>query len=239
MKNSITENLVNMAPADLTAAEGGITTTENKIAGSISQIQPAQQKNYQKVGPKLLEIVRQGKNIAHDYSTSLPSGFSFDRIDNSLQNVDDFTHLKSLMSPVFATIKETVDVNAIVAADEMNKIYGYLQVAAESNAALKTVLEPIAKYYAKGPKKGYTVLEINADSIIHIKGAVPGTRVTNHGTTRICLSDEIENVGSVKVMGTVYVDPGGSALIPKGITSFQVKNMSATEKGSFSVKFRK
>ena len=100
----------------------------------------------------------------------------------------------------------------------------------------RRVAQPMIDYYKKCPRKGYTPYNLDKGVSTEIHNAVPGTRVTNTGTTRISISDESELSGQTKRIGTVYVDPGNSYLLPEGATTFIVKNMSGTEPGSFSVK---
>ncbi len=235
-KHQIPENLTNIIPADKTAAEGGITTLSTKIATATSVIQPDQKKDFQQIGPKLESVIRIGQQAAHDNPNAMPAGYTCDRIDKSMQNYDDFVELRGLLAPVMEIIEETIAVNGIVAADELNFIYGNLSLAATKNAALKKVIAPITAYYEKGPRKGFSTMNLAKGTSISITGAVPGTRVTNTGTSRISLDDGAETSGSWKKMGLVYVEPGSSVVIPPHVTAFLVTNLSATDPASFEIK---
>ena len=238
MKKQIPENLINLDTSDMTSVEDGIGALSSTIAPATSEIAPEQKKDYQQIGPKLESMIRIAQFAAQNNSGAFPQDYTTDRIDKALQNYDDFKHIRSLLAPVMEIIDETIAVNGIVAADEMNYIYETLQLASVKNPALKKVIEPIVDYYKRGKKKDYSTINLEKGTSISLKGVAPGSRVINAGSTRISMDDTVENAGRSKRMGTIYIEPGNSFVVPAGITAFTVKNLSVTEPASFLVKLK-
>jgi len=236
MKHIISENLTTLDPTDLADVISKIEAIKTIIGPVTSKIQPCQKKDFQQIGSKLETTIKHTKQAAHDNSDVFPIDYSFDRIDKSIQNYTDFTHLESLLVMLLQTVRETRSVNGIVATDETNIIYDYLQIAAKKNSALKEAMKPIADYYKKGPHKAADNFDIEHQTSITINNVKVKSRFTNTGNTKLSFSPNPEL--SFRVRGVIEVEPGNSVIIKPGYHAIIIKNEGNTT-GSFSVKRNK
>ncbi len=238
MKHNLEPNLNTVAPADITIIETAIGTVNTKIAPAINTISTEQKKDYQIIGPKLESIVRIAQKAAHDFPNLFPGTFDVDFIDTFMQNFDDFNHLNNLLSVPKLNAENTALTNGILAADQANIIYSFLQMALPKHPEVKEYVDAMADYYKKAPREDAITFSINSGTSIDINHAVPKSMVINKGITRLVLLAGPELSGNVQRVDRIYIEPGNSAEIPAGYTSITIRNESADQTGSFSIRIK-
>ncbi len=95
-----------------------------------------------------------------------------------------------------------------------------------------------AEYKGLGVKKAVSTFTIPQSVTISVTKVITGKILVNDGTTVIQFKPGNDLAGKVREAQPITVHPGDSAIIPKGWTSIDVINLSATTQGSFAVKVK-
>ncbi len=97
----------------------------------------------------------------------------------------------------------------------------------------------LAAYFeGRSKRKSDSVFSIAANSTITVANVVSEKSLVRNGITVLRLKVGAELVSKFPLVSAITVDPGNSAMIPKGWTVLEVTNLSATAAGSFSVRLK-
>ncbi len=198
-------------------------------------LDPATRKRLRKMATKRTGYVLDVYTAVMANPGAIPSTFSIDEYKKDKLLLDDLNLILGLYRPIVEAIEDTILTLGNEMMTQSDTCYGYLQRGAKGNVPLTETINKIATAYKRKSPKMPVVYLISAGGTVVVDGVIPGTRLVNNGTTVIKLKGGNLLASKVRV-ADIMIDPGNSAIIPKGYTQIAVENTSASIEGSFSVR---
>ena len=227
-----------ITPTDKTDLEGFAADATSKMP-FLQTASTEERSNIVKMGTKNTGFVADIFAGVHAFSDEMPSSFDMAGFEKDMALKGQLPYVKQL----FVSLVEKIDdTDLLLGNDLMNhalKGYALLKLAAKNNAAAKTMVDEIAEYFeGRGKVKSATVFSIAASSTITVANVVSERSLINNGITILKFKVGADLVSKFPLVSPITVDPGNSAMIPKGWTVLEVTNLSATAAGSFSVRLK-
>lgn len=192
-----------------------------------------------KMGQKSVGFVEDVYAAACAFSEVFPSTFNLEAFTKDIKLKGELPYIKQL----FLSFVEKIDDTDLLLGSDLKvqalEAYGFLKMAAKNNAAVKTSVDSIAEYWeGRGKKKANTTFSISSSSSVTVVNVVTGRAFLNNGSTLLKFKVGTDLIPKFPLAEAITVDPGNSAMIPKGWTIIDVTNLSGTAAGSFSVKLK-
>jgi hypothetical protein len=238
MKNQLPGNTTQLTPADITSIVTKINDCKTLIAPVVIEIAPGQKKMYPQGGQKKEGTMTMAHTVAIAHPEIMPTTFEVAKIDAYLKSRAVMGQLRDLIGDLYKALDDSYTAYGILASNETNIIYGYLQMAAENDPSLRQEEQELGKFFKKGARKGYTEISIAPAGEADFDNAIPGDKVINTGKARLLLKNGADLSGKVKRVDPITIEPGSSADVPPGYTSIVITNLSATDGGSFEIKLK-
>ena len=190
-------------------------------------LDPAKRKSLRKMATKRAGYVLDVLSAVLANPSAIPTTFSIDEFSKDKALFDDLAFIYNLYRPIIEGIEDTMLALGNELMTQSDTCYTYLKRAAKDNANLTEVVDRIGTAFNQSASKVATTFSIAASGSIVIENVMPESRLVNGGTTiiKVKYSPAVE----------VTVDPGNSELIPAGVKSITVENLSTTVLGSVRV----
>jgi hypothetical protein len=143
------------------------TVEDNVVTTVLNQIKEAQtalpfllnlskenRKNYRKMGPKSVDYVNDNLAGAKQFPKSLPQDFSIEEFSKDAILVKQLYPLLVATQSLEEALSDTILALGSDSMKEADEVYGYLKLAAKTDANAKTIVEQIGRRFkGQGKKK--------------------------------------------------------------------------------------
>jgi hypothetical protein len=204
-----------------------------------TNLTPEEKKKVFKQGVGREAFVIDVTTTAIAFPNAIPDDCDIDKLKNVNAIKSGMDEIITSASDIIESLGDTSMLAGVQALNICNDAYKYFKITAHSNAPLNEKVKELGKIYDKnGKRKPSSYVSVPAGAIISLKALKRGSRIVNVGETVLVIKCGIDNSGSVKAFEDVKVEPGGSFLLPSGITSVIVANDDREKPGNISVKFQ-
>ncbi len=142
-----------LSDADKDAAKAGIATAKSKMPFLIS-LSEDQKKGKRRMGQKSVEYVKLNLRGAQNFGKYIPTAtVDGDEFGKDVTLISQLWDVRVVMASLLEEIDDTIAAASIDCMKTADNVYDYLKKAAKSDAAVKALIEEIAKRYEKQSRK--------------------------------------------------------------------------------------
>lgn len=201
---------------------------------------PEERRTKQKLGPLSYDFKDLMLQIAEDFPNTVPKDLDIVEIQMLAQYFDDLTHIKTHKAQMDQLVDDLILCVGVQLMSRLNRIYNNaLQMTGKGGSTpLGKRLEVAGRKYERPKRTPPPEFMVPAGSELSVPKVRTGSLFTNTGTTvlKLCAGSDLSS--KLKVLQPITVNPGSSAKVPAGYSTILVKNMSASDGGSFTVRLR-
>jgi hypothetical protein len=195
-----------------------------------------ERKSLRKTGSKRAGYVADVYDTSIANPGALPEDFKLIEWTKDEMLYKQLTEVREVISTFMESVDDTILYLGYERISQADNAYGHLKQSAKKNTAITNELERIARQFdGAGRMKNLSTFTIAANTEVEVKNVVSGKRLVNSGTTVLQFKGGADLANKLK-MSTIVINPGNSALIPKGCNIIVVINTSLDTEGAFSVK---
>ncbi|MEI6122349.1 MAG: hypothetical protein WCQ95_01855 [Bacteroidota bacterium] len=197
-----------------------------------------QRKKLPKMGRKSVDFVEKAYQAGKNHPDLILSTFDYDAFDKDMALKDNLTYFRQMIQDLLEKMNDTELLLGVDLIKQALYILAALQLAAKDNEDVKNLVAELSASYRQVSSSAANTYSIAPSASITVVNVVTGKLFVNNGTTILKFKSGNDLAGRPRTMDPITVDPGNSATIPKGWTSIEITNISATTEGSFSVKVK-
>ena len=182
-------------------------------------------------------MINKSVDIIGNHPEIVPDSFNKDKFKLFITNRDVMRDFADLFQEMSNRCADAATAYSIHASDMTNSVYGYLQMAAQHDPALRDDEKELGKYFEKGPRIAPASFSVAIGGNIEVNHVIPGKLVTNTGTSRLKLQDGASLNPRIKRVAPLTIEPGSAVKVPDGYNTILITNLGA-DIGSFSIKLK-
>lgn len=142
-----------LSDADRDAAKASIATAKSKTPFLIS-LSEDQKKGKRKMGQKSVEYVKLNLRGVQNFGKYVPAAaVDADEFAKDVNLISQLWDIRVVLASYLEEVDDTITAAGIDCMKSADNVYDYLKKAAKSDAAVKSLIEEIAKRYEKQGKK--------------------------------------------------------------------------------------
>jgi hypothetical protein len=142
-----------LSDADRDAAKAAIATAKGKMPFLIT-LNETEKKGKRKMGQKSVEYVRLNLRGAKNFPQYLLASFDSPEFEKDITLISQLWEVRIVLASLLESIDDTMSAAAMDSMKSSDEVYDYLKKAAKKDAAVKTLVEEIAKRFeGQGIKK--------------------------------------------------------------------------------------
>jgi hypothetical protein len=142
-----------LADADKEAARAAIATAKTKMPFLIS-LSEDQKKGKRRMGQKSVEYVKLNVRGVQNFGNYIPSAtVNGDEFEKDVTLISQLWDVRIVIASLLEEVDDTITAASVDSMKTADTVYDYLKKAAQSDAAVKTLIVEIAKRYEKQGKK--------------------------------------------------------------------------------------
>jgi hypothetical protein len=221
-----------LTPADKAAILGNITNSTGLLPFLVN-LSPDERHDKRKVATKREGLVASVYTACISNPTAIPATFSMTEWTKDESLVTDLKEIRASLLTFAEGLDDTILALGNERIQQAETALGFLEAAARGNAALNTIVQQIKTAYAgQGTQQPLPVISVPPAAMVTIEGGIIGKLVTNKGLTVLAMN----KAGSTNVATLINIDPGTAIPLPDGYKNFDIRNLSPSAEGAFTVK---
>lgn len=143
-----------LSDTDKEAAKASIVTAKSKMPFLIS-LSDDQKKGKRKMGQKSVEYVKLNLRGVQNFGKYIPAAIvNADEFTKDVNLISQLWDVRVVLASLLEEVDDTIDAASIDCMRTADSVYDYLKKAAKTDAAVKSLIEELAKRFAAQSKGG-------------------------------------------------------------------------------------